>query len=362
MSLRERLRGLAGFLRRTELHQSGPVRGQATHVIMLDGTMSVLDEGCETNVGLIYKLLQDCTPDARLALYYEAGVQWTDWSATLNIIEGRGINRQIRRAYGWLASHYRPGDRIFLIGYSRGAFAARSLAGVIDQVGLLTREHATERMVRDAYRHYELDTAPDVCARFRKDYCHDQSPIEAVAVFDTVKALGFRAPFVWKWAEVKHAFHSHKLGPSIRHGFHALALNENREAFQPVLWETGQDDWRGHVEQVWFRGSHGDVGGQLSGFAGARPLSNVPLQWMLGRLEGCGLMLPEGWRARFPMDPDAPTVGTWRGWGKYFLARKRRTVGSDPSESIHPSAVGRTKRAELLANAVWHAPEVDVSQ
>lgn len=68
--------------------------------------------------------------------------------------DGPGINRQIRRAYGYLASRYRPGDRIFLFGYSRGAFAVRSLAGIMDRVGLLRADQATERNVQLAYRHY----------------------------------------------------------------------------------------------------------------------------------------------------------------------------------------------------------------
>ncbi len=347
MSLFERIRGLVGFLRRTNRSRAQITRGHVDHVILLDGTMSMLDEGCETNVGLIYKLLDEVAGDAPVNVYYEAGVQWTDWSATMSIIEGRGINRQIRRAYGWLATRYRPGDRIFLLGYSRGAYAARSLAGVIDKIGLLERKHATERMIREAYRHYELDTDPASCAAFRASYCHDETPIEAVAVFDTVKALGFRAPFVWKWAEVKHDFHNHHLGPAIKHGFHALALDERRQAFKPVLWST-REGFSGRVEQVWFRGSHGDVGGQLSGYRDARPLANIPLVWLLGRLEACALPLPEGWRGRFEVDPDARSTGTLRGWGKYFLARKRRVVGADPSERVHPTALGRSPRAERL--------------
>ena len=347
MSFFERIRGLVGFLRRTSRSHARATREPVDHVIILDGTMSMLDDGCETNVGLIYKLLDEVAGTKPVNVFYEAGVQWTDWSATLNIIEGRGINRQIRRAYGWLATRYREGDRIFLVGYSRGGYAARSLAGVIDKVGLLHRRHATERMIRDAYRHYQMETNPAVCAEFRAAYCHAHTPIEVVAVFDTVKALGFRAPFVWKWAEVKHAFHNHHLGPSIRRGYHALALDENREAFKPVLWTT-RDGFQGHVEQVWFRGTHGDVGGQLAGFHAARPLANIPLVWMLDKLEACALPLPEGWRERFPMDADAKSAGTFRGWGKYFLARKKRVVGADPSERVHPTAQGRSPRAAGL--------------
>ena len=81
------------------------------------------------------------------------------------------------------------------------------------------------------------------------------------------------------------------------------------------------------------------------GFGDARPLSNIPLTWMLDKLEHCDVALPTGWRARFPVDADAPSVGTWRGWGKYFLARKKRVIGQDPSEAVHPTAVGRSRRA-----------------
>ena len=355
MSMGERLKSLMGFFRRTQRSSPQIVREAATHVILLDGTMSMLDEGCETNVGLIYKLLSEQVGERPLSLYYEAGVQWTDWSATLRVIEGRGINRQIRRAYGWLASRYRPGDTIFLVGYSRGAYAARSLAGVMDRVGLLQREHATERMVTEAYRHYRQDTDEDTRRAFREAYCHDESPIEAVAVFDTVKALGLRAPFVWRWSEIKHSFHSHRLGPSIKNGFHALALDETRQAFKPVLWET-RPDWGGNIEQVWFRGSHSDVGGHLSGFHAARPLGNISLVWMLERLEMCRLPLPAGWRSLFPIDPDAPSVGTWRNWGKIFWSRKKRVVGQDPSERLHPTAAGRSPRAkEFEPSAVLEA-------
>ena len=169
----------------------------------------------------------------------------------MDIIEGRGINRQIRRVYGWLASRYRPGDRIFLIGFSRGAYAARSLAGAIGEVGLLTREHATERMVRDAYRHYQEGTSFATCAAFKSAYCFEDVPIEMIGVFDTVKSLGFRAPFVVRWAEVKHAFHNAALGDHVKRGFHALALDESREAFAPVLWQCPPGH-KGEVEQVWF--------------------------------------------------------------------------------------------------------------
>ena len=319
---------------RSEQSAEAPRRGQQTHVIILDGTMSTLERGLETHAGVTYRLCCEMSP--RVSVYYEAGVQWRSWRKTLDVLMGKGINRQIRRAYGYLASRYRPGDRIFLIGYSRGAYAVRSLAGVIDMVGLIKAEHANVRNIRNAYRHYEFSPHGDAAAAFAKAYCHDDVPIEMVGVWDTVKALGLRLPLFWRMAEARHAFHNHQLGPSIRSGFHALALDETRAVYAPIMW-SGAGGYAGHVEQVWFRGTHGDVGGQLSGYEAARPLANVPLIWMLDKAEQRGLPLPSNWRTRYFTDPAAPSSGSWRGWAKIFLLRAPRVVGAHPSERLHES-------------------------
>jgi len=325
---------MVGGPTRRRYSPTGYRRGPKAHVIILDGTMSSLEEGFETHVGTTYRLLQEM--GSQVSVFYEAGIQWRSWRNVGDVITGRGINRQIRRAYGYLASRYRPGDRIYLIGYSRGAYAVRSLAGVIDMVGLLKAEEATVSNIRTIYRYYESNPRGIAAKEFARLYCHPETPIEMVGVWDTVKALGLRLPLLWRLTEPKHQFHNHELGPSIRNGFHALALNETRAVYDPVMW-TSQDGWTGRVEQMWFRGTHGDIGGQLAGFEAARPLANIPLVWMLDRAEGAGLPLPHGWRARFYTDVTAPSVGTWRGWGKIFLLRHRRRVGRDPTEQIHPS-------------------------
>lgn len=314
----------------------GARRGVVHHVIILDGTMSTLDPGFETNAGLTFRLLREGRRRAHRTVYYEPGVQWGGWLRIGDVALGRGINRQIRRAYGYLASHYQPGDRIYLFGYSRGAYAVRSLAGVIDRVGLLTREQATERNVQLAYRHYQSGPDRAAARAFARAHCHPEATIEMVGVWDTVKALGLCLPLFWKLTVDQHAFHSHRLGRSVRHGFHALALDETRDVFEPVLWDCPHHGQI--VQQAWFRGSHGDVGGQIGGRLDSRPLANIPLVWMLERAEGCGLELPEGWRNRFPCDPEAPMAGTFSGWGKIFLLRHRRQVGRDPTEYLHPSA------------------------
>ena len=311
-----------------------PTREPVIHVIILDGTMSSLTDGMETNAGRTYRLIDEVRRShggAKVSVYYEAGIQWRGWKSAWGVAIGKGINAQIRRAYGVLAGRYRPGDKIFLFGYSRGAFAVRSLAGLIGMVGLLKAEHATERNLATAYRHYQKPVVDDATADFARAYCHEGVEIEAICVWDTVMALGLTWPVIWRLYEPRYRFHDAALGPHVKHGFHALARDETREAYAPVLWRA-TEDVPGHVEQVWFPGSHGDVGGQLGGFEVARPLSNVPLVWMLGRAEAAGLPLPEGWASRFPTDDRAPRFGTWRGWAKMFVYRRRRRRGGDPSE------------------------------
>ncbi len=326
----------------------GPRRGAQTHVIILDGTMSCLARGMETNAGLTYRLVQEM---GSLSVFYEPGLQWHEWARFHGVIAGQGINGQIRRSYGYLASRYRTGDRIFLIGYSRGAFAVRSLAGIIDRIGLLEASHATERNILQAYRHYEC--APDSPAAkiFAERYCRESVPIEMIGVWDTVKSLGLNLPVLWRLSTARHAFHTHNLAREVKHGFQALALNETRVVYRPLLWDCDSKGPR-RIEQVWFRGTHGDIGGQLGGRQASRPLSNIPLVWMLARAEEVGLPLPKGWQERFQQDVTAPSIGTWAGWGRIFITRRKRIVGRDPSERLHETVGDAVKGGTLPATAI----------
>jgi uncharacterized protein (DUF2235 family) len=303
--------------------------------------MSSLAPGHESNAGLSYLLLREAGESAHLTVHYEAGVQWRDWSASLDVAAGRGIDRQIERAYGVLAARYRPGDRIFLMGFSRGAYAVRWLAGVIDRVGLVRADQATVRTIRQACRHHRAGACGPVAEAFRGQVCHDRVTIEAVGVWDTVRSLGLRLPGLGTWIESGPRFRSSAPCACVKHNLHALALDETRDAYAPVMWR-GPHGVPGHLEQVWFRGTHGDVGGQLEGYAPARPLANVPLVWMLARLEEIGLPLPGDWRGRFPCDPAAPSLGLWRGWSKLMVSRHPRDSLRDPSERLHETARRRS--------------------
>ena len=341
MSERKGIFGNLGLLFkfRQKVRTSGGVhgRGPITHVIIMDGTLSSLEPGFETNAGLTYRLCSEAAQGANMLVRYEAGIQWRNWRDTMGVIEGRGINQQIRRVYGALASRYRPGDRIFLFGYSRGAYAVRSLSGLIDMLGLLRADQATERNIRTAYRHYQTAPHTRAAQEFTKAHCHEPIEIAFLGVWDTVAAVGLHMPLVWRYSSVFHEFHTLKPAGCVKHVYHALAYHERRRAYAPVLFETNPEAKGQELRQMWFRGTHGDIGGQLSGNNPERRLSNTTLVWMLDKAEAAGLELPKGWRMRYLADPHGPSVGMNRGWGKFFWLRRTRMVKQDPSEVLHPS-------------------------
>ncbi|WP_439104716.1 DUF2235 domain-containing protein, partial [Celeribacter marinus] len=311
-ALLQRFRQLFSIRPRIRVSGAARARGPVTHLIILDGTMSSLEEGFETNAGLTYRLATQATDEANMIVRYEAGIQMKTWRDARDVIEGRGINKQIKRVYGALASRYHPGDRIYLMGYSRGAYAVRSLAGFIDKVGLIKAQHATEQNVTIAYRHYQTGPTLAPSQAFRAAYCHDTTPIEFLGVWDTVAAVGLQFPVIWRLSSVFHAFHDLYPPRSAKFVYHALSAHESRGAYAPVMFETNPDMPDQHLQQMWFRGTHGDVGGQLSGYVPARKLSNTTLVWMLDKAEMAGLVLPKGWRSRYLADPYAPSVGSRR--------------------------------------------------
>ncbi len=115
--------------------------GPRTHVFIIDGTLSNISDGQETNAGLLYKLLREGGARMDQTVGYDPGIQWGGFRKWLNVAAGLTINQSIEAGYAALASRYEPGDRILLFGYSRGAYAVRSLAGFIGRIGLLRSRH-----------------------------------------------------------------------------------------------------------------------------------------------------------------------------------------------------------------------------
>lgn len=316
------------------------------HVIIIDGTQSRLKESQETNAGILYKLLLETLDKKKTTLHYDPGVQGHGFWNWVTLASGLGINNSIKRAYDLLSSKYRPGDNIYLFGFSRGAYAVRSVAGMINDLGLLRQNCATERNLRQAFRLYEGSYDQKLIKDFRGRVCHHDAQIKMIGVWDTVKALGLPYPLLTRLAPMATEFHNDKIGAPVRFGFHALALDENRTAYKPVLWDIDAG-WNGTMEQVWFKGAHADVGGHVFANPDARGLSNIPLCWMLEKVEQCGLDLPNGWAERYPVNPDATPIGSKRGIAKLFLFRSKRALGQKYHEYIHPSAVDANTEYDL---------------
>ena len=317
-----------------------PIRPKTVHVFIIDGTMSRLDEGDETNAGLLYKLLKDQGPQRDQTVSYHPGVQATGMKKWVNIAAGIGINQSILEGYATLSSRYEPGDSIMLFGFSRGAYAVRSLAGLINRVGLLRKDAATQRRIHRAFRHYEARKLSPTAQDFSRIYCHENVPIQMLGVWDTVKALGLPYPVLNRLAPMATEFHDHALGQNVANAFQALALDENRSSYAPLPWRV-KDEWPGHIEQMWFAGAHPDIGGHVRGRPKARFLANIPLVWMLAKAEACGLKLPPDWEAEFPTNAAAPMAGAYSGIAKFFIARAPREPFKCSSEALHPSVLAR---------------------
>jgi uncharacterized protein (DUF2235 family) len=308
-----------------------------------------------------------------------AGRLRTAWEG----LTGTGIGENILEGYSEIARRYRPGDRIYILGYSRGAYTARAIAGAIRCCGLLTPanlRHAPALMslyrARIGHRAggRSMATSVPVAAGF----IHRDVPIEMLGVFDTVASLG--AP-LWGWWFVPRSVRNRALNanpmPNCRHVHHALAMDERRATFFPTLFWRAPGGWTETLEQAWFRGAHGDIGG---GYA-ETGLSDITLDWMLERAERHGLVLRAGTRTALKPDPMArlhdetarrPSwnrLGTWPRWAKVFpdaatlgagivihdsvLARAQRIRAETGRYDLHDLEIGETARITAEATCHW---------
>jgi uncharacterized protein (DUF2235 family) len=297
--------------------------------ICMDGTWQQLRQDRKTNIGIIARGIaqHDAKGNIPQIVIYTQGVGSTigamkkagqsqigALAAALGSFAGgafgEGLEDSILDTYLRLAFNYEPGDEIFIFGFSRGAFSARSLAALIGRCGIVSRRFAEKAIEAfDIYRTPGLKWDDPICREFRTKYgkrITDQNgvrrnadfrpPVAYLGIFDTVGQRGLPSALGWlsEKANERFAFHDLNLGSHVMAARHALAIDERRAAFPPTLW-TNLDDMnklardlnRGPeplYEQRWFSGWHGDIGG------GARStLSVFPLTWIVEGAEKAGL-------------------------------------------------------------------------
>ena len=277
-------------------------------IICSDGTGNTAIKGRGTNVFKLYEAVDIAghrVPGAnvpeQIALY-DDGVG-TESFVPLKVLGGMagwGLSRNVKKLYTEIARVYAPGDKLFLFGFSRGAFTVRTLAGLITSCGIVDiarfadkahLDNAVGTIYRQYRRRYRTalgkllrGDADDSALVFAHEHCvrHDvhapggRIEIEFIGVWDTVDAVGL--PFhisdvinstIWRFK-----FRDNILNPQVKRACHALALDEERHSFAPVLWQHHE-----RIEQVWFSGVHSNVGGGYP----RQGMSLVALDWMMER-------------------------------------------------------------------------------
>jgi hypothetical protein len=265
-------------------------------VLCFDGTWNTADNGgSPTNIVRIARMIPPTDAKGiKQIVFYEEGVGTGIVSDKIfGGLFGFGLDAHVKSGYRFLSQNYEPGDEVYVFGFSRGAFTARSLGGFIGACrGVLMRDKAHK--IELAWKFYR--TPPD--DRNHQDLHNEIEPnvqkisIKVMGVFDTVGALGIPTDVANFYNRQKYAFHDTTLSPTIECAFQALAIDEKRAAFSPTLWAKPKIVRPGQiVEQVWFPGVHSDVGG---GYANSE-IADLPLRWMLARVSAnTGLMIDHG--------------------------------------------------------------------
>ncbi|MBW3169407.1 DUF2235 domain-containing protein [Qipengyuania flava] len=319
-------------------------------VVLMDGTSNQIDDR-HTNV---LRLFRVCAKNAEQLVFYHPGVgtvardsAWQSFrqktASIAGLAFGYGLDENVVEAYAYLVEHWRPGDRVFLFGFSRGAWTVRVLAGLIHTVGLMRpgELHLVDHAL-GAYKRGAAKRELPYAWRFGRVVGSVRMPIWFLGCFDTVASVIVPRPDRAYVPSLEELPYTHE-NPSVMHFRHALAIDERRRMFRPAPWDPGQT-FRPYlakhsrsapqdVEEMWFAGVHGDVGGGYPEADSA--LAKIPLAWMLEEAEAKGLKVMRGRVNRL-------------GLGRRHRRSVEATVAPDPLADMHESLTTGWWPLELL--------------
>lgn len=290
--------------------------------------------------------------------YYHPGIGTQEVLSLERIwagMTGKGLADNVKSAYAWLSANYDAGDEIFLLGFSRGAFTARALSGLVGSQGVPVTQPDSEGvrepdwdLIDEAYRAGQRRHKRDPQdPRFRFPRIH------FLGVWDTVGALGIppdfpRLPLLFAFLQPR--FHDTELSPAVTHGYQALALDEMRRTFSPTLW-TGTSPDNKEVIQMWFPGVHADVGGGYR----ETGISDITLQWMIERAAALGAVFHPHMLEQVRGDMRGVMHDSRLGVFEGALTQPRRIPNLDPAapagpfnQQIHYSAYERQGRPPIF--------------
>lgn len=316
-------------------------------IMCCDGTWNTAEQASPTNIVKIYRALaSEDHAGTKQWKYYHEGVGVKRWERLRGGAFGFGLSRNVKDTYRRIVQDFEPGDELLFFGFSRGAYTARSTAGLIYNVGILRPEHADR--LDEAYALYRSRGAPPdspEAESFRNSYSYPDETrrIRLMCVYDSVGSLGIPlSPTRWvNFINRRWQFHDLKLNPQVKAAFQALAIDEKRAPFTPAIWAQCASATDQQVEQVWFSGVHCDIGGGYP----QRALAEITLRWMVDRARSCGLAFDDRQLDTHPLDPMAKPLHDSRTLLYKLLPPSERDIGVvDPAhESVASSAVQRHK-------------------
>lgn len=354
-------------------------------VFCFDGTSNTLDIPHPTNVAITAAAVRNTSKTGPQIVYYDEGVGSTQKDNFLGGTVGMGLYDKVIEAYKFLVFNHEPGDEIFIFGFSRGAYTARSFAGLIHNIGVVNSCFADRiRVAATLYRNRDNDTADEV-RRFRSEFAPDvcASPddlawrIANIEGFDAEKASIINVRYIGVWDTVKSIgdpllgdkdgdgeydaaeFHDHNLHPSVESARHAIAIDERRKKFDVTPWDNvdnlneqknyALDDPERPYQQLWFPGDHGSVGGG----GDVRGLSDEGLEWVLDGAKKAGLALDIAAHSKvWSIQPDvlAPLENSSeKSWRPRDVAMRMLPK----KDRNGPSAIHEVSRAAIVR---WGAP------
>ncbi|MBW8014842.1 MAG: DUF2235 domain-containing protein [Planctomycetes bacterium] len=303
-------------------------------IICCDGTWNTPQERDVTNVVKIVRALKAKDDnDVEQVVFYDWGV------GTGNVTDkvkggtlGKGIDKNIQDAYRFLVHNYARGDKLFFLGFSRGAYTVRSLTGLIRNCWLLKKTKADK--IPEAYSIYRSSQGPDheKAKAFRTENAQ-KVKVEFMGVWDTVGALGIPFEIFDRLNKKKYAFHDTSISRIVKYAYQGLAIDEKRKPFAPCIWNTGGNSR--DSEQAWFVGVHSDVGGGYRECG----LSDIALKWIVSKASESGLAFHKQYLASITKDSKTKRHNSFT--PKYYLTGKKlRTIGAtNTDESLHPSVM-----------------------
>ena len=331
-------------------------------IVCADGTWNTPDQEdggipSPTNVVKLFNCLAelDDAGDEQVRYYHPGvGSEGNWWDKVKGGSVGVGLSKNIISAYRWLGSNYSEGDRLFLFGFSRGAYTVRSLSGMIARCGLLDLSGLADAEVwarvetayKSGYRKKQSRSKWAEGWAFHHGRAADSHmDIHFVGVWDTVGALGIPDDMALLNLfddRKKYAFHDTKLGVKVINARHAVAIDELRASFAPTLW-LGTEN-KINVKQQWFAGVHGDVGGGY----GETGLSDIALKWMIDEATAKGLVFNPAMVEQIQPDVHGTLHDSYRGVFKLLKSQPRNVPKVIKSnKNVHDSAVDRSNNPPI---------------